>query len=48
MAKDDDMCYYERLKKYEADKFRWVKEHPIHTPKEYDKAIKKFAKKWSV
>lgn len=48
MERNERLFYCERLKKYEADKFRWVKEHPIHTPQEYDKAIKKLAKKWKV
>lgn len=48
MGKIAELCYYERLRKYEEEKKRIKKEHPDYTPKEYERAIKKLADKWEV
>lgn len=47
-GKHDDLCYYDRIRRYEDDKRKINLVHPEYTAREYEKAVKALADKWRI
>lgn len=42
------MLYHDRLRRYEDEKRKIIRDHPNYTAREYEEAIKKLADKWRI
>lgn len=48
MCNQSDMCWYDRLRRYEEEKEKLLHDHPEYTSEEYEKAIRKLTDKWRI
>lgn len=44
----EDFAEVDRLRQYEAEKARWIDQHPEATPQEYQAAMREIARKVGV